>query len=233
MTGSSEEGYATPAAASIATAIAVVAIVFVSRSTTELRLARADFQKMQAEYLLAGGHTVALLAIAASSKAPPFRFTTASLGKAFKVTAEPEWPKLSLAAADALDDETMDRLGIGDHQAVRQKLLALPEVEGLRWASDAATSKAWRGCANALISPYGASSIPPVLSYVDPEAGHDSPKWRAGQVWRITVTDEDGWRDERIVRFTGNGSHPAVVIARRLSRGWKEEPECETLLAVG
>ena len=228
---SSDDGYATPAAAVIAMAIAVVTIAYISRSTTELRLARADFKKTQAQYLLAGAHNVALLAIATSSKAPPYRWTIPSLGKAFQVLAEPERPKLGLQAAANLDDATLDQLGVKDHDALRAKLTSLPTVEGLPWAADADSAKAWRACAGALISFYGSAEAVPPLKYVEPESGKDDSKWRAGEVWRISVTDEDGWRDERVVRFTGNGLNPAAVISRRLSRGWKDNMACEALLA--
>jgi hypothetical protein len=233
MGSSSQDGYATPAAAAIATAIAVVTIAFVSRSTTELRLARADFNKAQVQYRLAGAHNIALLAIATSNKPPPYRWTVASLGDAFSVIAEPERSKLSLAAAQGLDDAVLDQLGVTDHQALRDRLAHLPLVEGLPWPADASAAKGWRACADAMISFYGAADFVPTLAYVEPEPGKDDSKWRAGEVWRIAVTDEDGWRDERIVRFTGNGLNPAATISRRLSRGWKDNLACETLLAAG
>lgn len=232
MGGSSHDGYATPAAAMIATAIAVVTIAFVSRASTELRLARTDFAKTQTEYLLSGAHNVALLAIATSNKPPPYRWTVPSLGKAFAVTAEPERRKLSLEAAQTLDGATLDALGVTDHESLRAKLANLPLDEGLRWPSDASTTPGWRACASALVSPFGASSFAPSLTYVAPESGKDDSKWRAGEVWRIAITDEAGWRDERIVRFTGNGLNPAAIISRRLTRGWKENQACETLLAA-
>lgn len=233
MGSSNQDGYATPAASVIATAIAMVTIAYVSRSTVELRLARADFKKTQIEYLLAGAHNVALLAIATSNKPPPYRWSVPSQRHAFSVIAEPERPKMSLAAAPNLDDETLDRLGVQDPAAARQALAGLPVVEGLSWPSDAAKAPGWRSCAASIISPYGAADLPPALTYVEPESGTDDSKWRAGEVWRIAVTDEAGWRDERIVRFTGNGLNPAAVISRRLSRGWKETLACETLLAAG
>lgn len=233
MGGSDQDGYATPAAAMIATAIAVVVIAVISRSTSELRLARADFQKTQAEYRLAGAHNVALLAIATSNRAPPYRWTVPSLGKAFEVVAEPERPKLALASIGNLDDELLDRLGVLDHAALRAKLADLPVVDGVPWPADADASTGWRSCAGALISFYGAADFAPALNYVEPDSGKDDSKWRAGEVWRISVTDEDGWRDERIVRFTGNGLNPAAVISRRLSRGWKDNLACETSLAGG
>jgi hypothetical protein len=232
MGGSSQDGYATPAAAMIATAIAVVTIAFVSRSTSELRQARAEFQKTQAEYLLSGAHNVALLAIATSNKPPPYRWTVPSLGKAFGVLAEPERPKLSFSAAQDIDDALLDQLGVADHDALRAKLSGLVPREGLPWAAEADTAPKWRACANALISFYGAATVAPGLAYVEPESGKDDSKWRASEVWRIAVTDENGWRDERIVRFTGNGLNPAATISRRLTRGWKENLACETLLAA-
>lgn len=233
MDGSSEEGYATPAAAMIAMAIAVVTIASVSRATSELRHARADFQKVQVEYRLTGAHNAALLAIATSNKPPPYRWTVPSLGKAFAVSAELERAKLSLAAAAELDDETLDALGVGDPAAVRAKLAHLPLTDGLAWAAEASPARLWRACAGALISAYGAETLAPRLVYVAPEAGKDDSKWRAGEIWRIAVTDDDGWRDERIVRFTGNGLNPAATISRRLTRGWKEDVACETVLAAG
>lgn len=233
MGGSSQDGYATPAAAMIGTAIAVITIAFVSRSVSELRLARADFQKTQTEYLLAGAHNVALLAIATSNRAPPYRWTIPSLGRTFAVAAEPERPKMMLASPEGLDEATLDRLGVNDHDGLRAKLASLPTIEGLPWAADADSAKAWKACAGALVSFYGAASKPPALNYVEPDAGKDDSKWRASEVWRISVTDENGWRDERIVRFTGNGLNPAAVISRRLTRGWKDNLSCETLLAAG
>jgi hypothetical protein len=233
MGGSSLEGYATPAAAMIAMAIAIVTIASVSRATSELRQARAGFDKTQVQYRLAGAHNVALLAIATSNKPPPYRWTVSSLGSPVAVIAEPERAKLSLAAARDLDDDTLDALGVADPGAVRARLAFLPTDDGLPWAADAATSRTWRACAGALISPYGVETRAPRLAYAAPEAGQDDSRWRAGEVWRIAVTDQDGWRDERIVRFTGNGLNPAATIARRLTRGWKEDVACEAVLADG
>lgn len=229
---SDQDGYATPAAAVIAMAIAAVVIAVVARATSELRLARAEFQRTQIQYALAAAHNVALLAIATSNKPPPYRWTVPSLGEAFSVVAEPERPKLSLQAAEGLDDEVLVRLGADDPEALRSALAALQPNDGLVWPADANRALTWRSCAPAFISAYGASEILPTLTYVAPESGKDDSRWRAGEAWRVAVTNDDGWRDERIVRFTGNGLNPAAVIARRLSRGWKETPQCETLNAA-
>lgn len=232
MRRSSQDGYATPAAAVIAMAIAAVVIAYVGRSTSELRLARAEFKRTQIEYTLAGAHNVALLAIATSNKQPPYRWTVPSLGEAFSVVAEPERPKLSLQAAERLDDETLVRLGARSPDELRSALSMLQPKGGLVWPADADKASIWRACAPAFISAYGAAEIPPTLAYVEPESGKDDSRWRAGEAWRVAVTNSDGWRDERILRFTGNGLNPAAVIARRLSRGWKETPQCETLNAA-
>jgi hypothetical protein len=232
MRHSDQDGYATPAAAVISMAIAAVVIAYVARSTSELRLARTEFQRTQIEYMLAGAHNVALLAIATSNRPPPYRWTIPSMGEAFSVVAEPERPKLSLQAAETLDDETLVRLG-GEHpDALRAALGALQPTGGLIWPADADNASTWRACAAAFISVYGAAEVAPTLAYVEPDSGKDDSRWRAGEAWRVAVTNSEGWRDERIVRFTGNGLNPAAVIARRLSRGWKETPQCETLNAA-
>lgn len=225
----SRDGYATPAATLISMAIAGVVIAGLARSSSEMRLARAELRRSQVEYALAGAHNVALLAIATSNRPPPYAWTIPSLGQAFDVVAEPERPKLSFQAVGALDDATLDRLGAGDREVLRSKLLALNGQGGLAWPADASSAPAWRACAATVISTYGAALTPPSLGYVEPQSGSLDTRWRAGEVWRIAVTDHDGWRDERIVRFTGNGLNPAAVIGRRLTRGWKDPLSCETL----
>jgi type II secretory pathway component PulK len=63
-----EDGYATPAAALISLAIAVVTAALVGRAVSELRLARAEFSRMSVEYDLASAHQLALLSIAGRSQ---------------------------------------------------------------------------------------------------------------------------------------------------------------------
>jgi hypothetical protein len=231
MGGSEQDGYATPAAAVISMAVAAMAIAFISVTSMQARLVRADWARSQIEYRLDGAQNMATLSIATSLRAPPYRWKQSALTHDFIITAEPEAPKLGLDAADGLDDALLARLGISDPASVRAALTAMKARAGLAWPADAASATIWRACAGALLSTYGRSVSTPGLAYVEPEAGNNESKWRAGEIWRVSITDTDGWRDERIIRFTGNGLSPAVVIGRRFTRGRKDPLACDTLIA--
>jgi len=226
-----DDGYATPAAAVISVALAMVATAGVTRALAELRLARAELARTRTEYALSSAQNAAMLAIATSNQPPPYHWTLPSLGQAIDVVAEPERWKMSLPALAALDDASLTRLGATDPAALRNALgrSAAGEVE---WVADADPGQAWKVCGPALASQFGAAAAPPALAYGDPMAGQKSGFWRAGEVWRIQVTEPDGWRDERIVRFTGNGLAPAAILGRRLSKGWKEGQTCEPTSAA-
>jgi hypothetical protein len=230
MVRSRRDGYATPAATIISMAVAIVVIANLTRATSELRLARAEFNRTKTEYALSAAQNLAVLSIAASSSAPPFRWTLTSLTEGFSVIAEPERSKLALAAVDQLDDTLLSRLEVGNPDAFRARLAALAARQELAWPAEASSRLRWRICGPSLISFYGAAPATPDLVYSPPEAGQTVSHWRAGEVWRIAVTSTDGWRDERIVRFTGNGLNPVAVIGRRLTRGWKDTPACDSIL---
>ena len=58
--------------------------------------------------------------------------------------------------------------------------------------------------------------------------------WRIGEVWRLQISGAgDGWADDRIVRFTGDPTHPAAVVERRLARGSGKAGVCDRLFAAG
>lgn len=225
-----QDGYATPAAALIGLAIASVVAATTARAMAELRLAKADLARTQAVYALDAAQNAAMAAISTSTRPPPYRWTMASLDQAVAVLAEPERPKLGTLAAAQLDDTAIQSLGGDDVGQVRTRLTALNLASGLPWIADQAPSARWRACAATFVSPYGAATSLAAPVYSQPQAAQTPSLWRAGEVWRIQVTSTAGWRDERVVRFTGNGEQPAAVIARRLSRTLKGEPKCEDLL---
>jgi len=227
MAARGDEGYATPAAALISIALAVVVAATTTRAVAELRLARADLERTQAEYALAAAQNAAMISISTSSRPPPYRWTQSSLGESIHILAEPERAKLSAAELANASDDTFRRLGVADAAALRLKLATLGNSPTLGWIADQAIAANWRACAPSLASPFGAATLPPALSYSEPRPGQQPSLWRAGEVWRIRVTNAAGWRDERIVRFTGNGLEPVAVIGRRLSRGGKGTENCE------
>jgi hypothetical protein len=223
-------GYATPAAAAISMAIALVAAATVSRSFAELRLARAEFQRAQVEAKLSAAQDAAMLTISTSTRPPPYRWTFSTLGQSINVVAEPEVDKVGLAGVSTLDDETLAGFGLTDPTAVRNALAQALLGRTVYWVADAASAPAWRACGAAYVSPYGRALALHAPIYTAPHSGETPSFWRAGEVWRVQVTNPDGWRDERIVRFTGDGLSPGQVIDRRLSRVKTGEWKCETLL---
>jgi hypothetical protein len=227
-----DDGYATPAAAVISLAVALVVTSLMARSLSELNLAKTALTKTQADYALKAAIDAALAAIGTSDQPPPYRWTQASLGKAYDVIAEPERAKMSPMAMADLDDASFAALGVSDPTPVRERLRGLQLGRHLVWIADQASSETWRACAATFVSPYGAAAAPQVPIYREPHAGATSASFRAGEVWRIRATDPDGWRDERVIMFTGDGLNPAAVIDRRFARASKGQPQCEDLLSA-
>jgi hypothetical protein len=227
MPADGQDGYATPAAAVISFAIAVVVAAVTTRAAGELRLAKAEVASLQTDYALAGAQNAAMAVIATSSRPPPYHWTVPSLGQAVDVLAEPERDKLSLAAAAGLDDEALVWLGSRQPAATRDRLVAVQEAKRLVWIAEQSEDRRWEQCAASYVSPYGVGAQLSALSYGEPEPAQQPGRWRAGEVWRIQVTLPSGWRDERIVRFTGDGVRPAIVLGRRLIRVMKGQQTCE------
>lgn len=227
-----DEGYATPAAAVISLAIALVVTAVMARSLSELNLAKQALARTQADYALNAAVNGALIAIFTSDQPPPYHWTEASLGEAYDVVAEPERAKLAPQALAALDDASFAALGVSDAEAARQRLNAMTLGPHLTWVADQANASLWRQCAASYASVYGAATALQPLVYNAPHAGAQSPSFRAGEVWRIRATSSDGWRDERFVQLTGDGLNPAAVIDRRLTRISEGQPQCENLLSA-
>ena len=233
MLGRDESGYATAVASVICLGIALVVTALVVRSMAELRLAKAEFARMKAENALSAAQNAAMLAIATSSQPAPYHWTVASLGQAVDVLAEPEAAKVGAQTLSAQDPAVLAQLGAANPAAVRDRLAAISPTGALTWVADLDDSPVWRRCAPSYVSQFGYQPQAPRLSYGEPRSGKQPAFFRAGEVWRIQVTDDQGWRDERIVRFTGDGLKPAAILGRRLSRGLKGAQTCEGLLDAG
>lgn len=215
----SDGGYASAAALAISLAVAILAAGLVMRGVGMLRLARADFRRTQAEYALSGAQTLAVTRLLSGSGPGRLAWRVGGLDSGgITMLAEAEAPKLRLAAVADLDDKALAQLDPSDPAKARVRLIGLDvaiatpdEIE----AADAGLT--WRACAVSAISPWGAASalrLEPTRS-PDREPGGA----RAGQVWRIAATTEDGWTDERIVRLIGRAERPGAVIWRRFGRG--------------
>lgn len=213
-----DAGYATAAALTVSLAIAILAAALVMRGVAVLKLARADYRRSQAEYALSGAHVLAVARLLNSSGSGRLAWSVDGLEpQGVSLLAEPEAPKLALAAAGGLDDKTLAALGARDPGAARLRLAGLEAASASPGEIEAADGgAAWRSCAASAISPWGASQVVRLAAPHEPD--QDPGGARAGQVWRVRASTQDGWTDERIVRLIGRAQSPSAMIWRRFGR---------------
>jgi hypothetical protein len=221
-----ESGFATPAAAAISLAIALMATAVTSAAVSELRLAHADLSRTEADYALAGIQTNVVLTLISTSSNGRLRWSQPG---AAEILAEPEVLKLDPAHAAHVDEATLAKLGIADPDQLEARLAKLGDADTPSVAG-ADVSPVWRACARSIVSPFGAASKLQLAKASSPTGS--SLQWRIGEVWRIRVVLANGWVDDRIVRFTGDLNHPAAVVERQLARGHLEGDRCDALFAA-
>lgn len=225
-----QAGYATVAALGVSLAVALLAGALVLRGVGALKLARADYRRAQAEYALSGQHLLAATKVLNSSGAGRLAWSATGLdGLDVTVLAEPEGPKLSLAAAAALEDKPLVLLGAVDPHQARGRLARLDPASAAPDQVEAAdTSAGWRACAASVISPWGGADV---MRLGPVQAPNREPGGaRAGQIWRIRATTSDGWTDERIVRLVGQAETPNAVIWRRFGHGSGKGVACDKII---
>ena len=227
-----EDGFATPAATMMSLAIATIAAAVTGAAIAQLEIVRRDWSFAKTEYALAGGQQIAALMALRNNDAARLRWTIPSPNGALDALAEPEPPKLSLEAAAGLDDAALGQLGVKDPISLRTQLRSLADnhrttAKDIEFAD---ASAVWRRCARSIISPFGQALKWTPTPTTTPGAGEQS--WRAGETWRIRIAALDGWTDDRILRFTGDGARPAAVIERRLYRQSAGRDPCDALMAA-
>lgn len=234
-----DAGYATPAAMILSLALALIATAMVARSVMMLRLAKSDIARANAEYVLDGAQLQAAAVVIRAGSGGPYRWALPTdLGFA-EVRAESEAEKLSLSAGASLPDSALATLGVADSGALKARLAALPAASRTVVEVDRLDpAPLWRECAASLVSGLGRSDQPPKVA-VEPSTGGaqatalpNPPDWRVGEAWRFRITTPAGWRDDRIVRFTGDARHPVAVVWRRLSRSDGGQGRCDAVLAA-
>lgn len=233
LPGPESEGFATPAALVFGLALALIATALLQRSTMLLHLSRADLARLQVEYALDGAHLAATAAIVRTGAGGPYRWSLASDVGGAEVVAEPEADKLSLSHASEMGDQALASFGVIDGEALRARLSREATSSGIVDVAALDDAPLWRACAMTMISSLGAQSHFIRRPWAEPHIGGEAPAWRVGEVWRVAVTTAAGWRDERIVRFTGDAIHPSAVVVRRLSRGKGEHGQCDAVIAAG
>jgi hypothetical protein len=211
--------------------LAVICSAVVARSLAALRLSHADFQRGEQELGLDGAHLAAAVVIIRHGEPGAFRWgVTTDQGYA-EVIAEPEINKLGLLAAAALDDDVFDALGVVDPSALKARLYTAASAPP-SWLGGLDSAPLWKQCSDSLLSAYGVSDRPAPLAYVSPERVADKPGWHIGETWRIRITTDTGWRDDRIVRFTGDPEHPEAIVRRAFTKTSSGRGSCDKIMAA-
>lgn len=225
-------GFATPAALVLSLCCALICAAFVARGVMNLRLSQAQLIRNQQALALDGAALWAETTIIRNGDSGPFRWSLTLEGVETEILAEPEAHKVGMAAAANLPNAIFMALGVNDIAALRDRLSGSvlpvdgPGVAGLDVAPN------WAGCAPSAVSAFGKLEHLAYRPPSAPDAVVDPPAWRIGEVWRLRITTSAGWRDDRIVRFTGDPQHPAAVVSRAFTRVGSGGGKCDDLLAA-
>jgi hypothetical protein len=226
---SNEAGYATPAAMVFSLTLALVGSALTLQGVQSLRLSKAELERSRQSYALDGAQLQAAAVIVRSGAPGPFAWSLSTDFGWVQVTAEPEADKLSPTAAAALSPAALAAFGVAA-PPVLQARLTQPEVaSGAAAVADLDPAPLWRACGPSLVSPLGQQTAFIFAPRVAPPAAATAA-WHIGEAWRVSITTDAGWRDDRIVRFTGDARHPVAVVTRRLTRGVQQR--CDDLLAA-
>jgi len=212
--------------------LALVATALVQRSTSVLRLSRGDLGRMQIGYALDGAQLSTVAAVIRSGAGGPYRWPLSTDAGWVEAVAESEGDKVSLAAAPQLDDRVFRAMEVDDVDALKARMAAAAAGDAVIDVGELDSAPLWRACAATMISSFGAKRSIQASQVQQPHMGDLTPAWRVGEVWRTQVTTVAGWRDERIVRFTGDALHPAAVVLRELSRGKGGQGQCDAVIAA-
>lgn len=227
-----EAGYATPAALVLSLALALIGSATVARSAHLLALCRAEFARSREAFAMDGAHLAAAAAIVRSGREGPYAWALPSELGWIDVVAEAEAEKLSLAAAAQLGDEVFLALGVADPELLRTKLAQAAGQDRAPPVASLDSALAWKDCAASFVSPAGERDAFRRVPVKEPGPGPHPVAWHVGQAWRIRVTTPAGWRDERIVRFTGDAERPVAVASRWVRKWGGDKAQCEIVLAA-
>jgi len=227
-TSDQESGFATPAATMVCLALALTTSAVMAASLSELKLSRAEFEHARIENLLAGAQQKAWLSTLGAGNAPRLAWVLSTTAEPVRALVESERAKISLAAASELEDSAYAPLAIQDLPALKAGLKKLSPAQALGPALERLdASPVWQACARSLVSPFGAAKALQLEPAQSPTG--DAVNLHTGEVWRVRVATENGWADDRIVRFTGDALHPAAILKRLFVKQNGEGNRCEAI----
>lgn len=229
---SPDAGYATPLAIGVSLAMALIATALVQRSSALLALSRNDLTRDQLAAVLDGAQLQAAAAVVRTGAGPRFRWALSTDAGWVEAVAESEATKVDLASAANLDDRVFEAMEVADIPILRAKLSQAASGQPMVDVGVLDDAPLWRACAANLISSFGNQTHLQALSPATPHMGDLTPDWRVSEVWRLQLTTDAGWRDERIVRFTGDAFHPTATVLRRMSRGNGGQGICDAVSAA-
>jgi len=229
---SGQAGFATPAATVLSLAIAMLASAVMALSVASLRYERTEFARLRAETALEGAQIQAAAFLSGHRANGPVRWQTNIGRERAEVIAEPETRKLGPSASPDLIGSVARALGSSDPDRIAAVLSALQTSRSTvapGSIDDLGGSMLWRRCARSIMSIYGTATDLPNLAFDEPGAA--SAAGHTAELWRIRITSETGWVDDRVVRFTGSAEAPLSVAAWSFGRGSPLGLTCQAALA--
>jgi hypothetical protein len=226
-----DAGYATPAALVFSLGLALLSAALIGRSVALLRLSRDDLARAQTEYALDGAQLDAAAQVIRSGAGGPYHWSFPTDLGWVDAVAERESLKVGLAKAAQVSDPVFAAFQVADAAALRQRLAAAAASGASVDVAALDTAPLWRACAPSVFSALGEASAPQGSIAQQPHMGDLNPAWRVAEVWRFAITTAAGWRDDRLVRFTGDALHPAAIVSRRFGRSDGGQGRCDAILA--
>lgn len=215
--GAPDSGFITPVFGAFAIALALVAVAGAQLARTDEIASRRQWERTQELYAAEGVATIAAWRVLHEPNAPTLEWVEPLGDRRFAVRAEPEFRKLSLAevAGRGGRDRLRALLGAAEAgrlgEALRAAIGQGPNASLSRYAMrDLSAAPAWRACGLGLVSAHSRLTDLGLAPRRAPEK-HEL-NMRAGEVWRIAVSNGDHLVLDRLVRFTGRTDEPLAII---------------------
>ncbi|WP_332773874.1 hypothetical protein [Phenylobacterium sp.] len=216
--GAPDSGFITPVFGAFAIALALVAVASAQLARTDEIASRRQWERTQELYAAEGAATIAAWRVLHEPDAPTLEWIEPLGDRRFEVRAEPEFRKLSLAEIGGRRGRERLRALLGATEAERlgQALAAVvgqgaPNASLSRSAMrDLSTVPAWRACGLGLVSVHSRLTDLGLTPRRTPEK--HGLNMRAGEVWRIAVSNGDRLVLDRLIRFTGRTDNPLAII---------------------